>query len=117
MLVSRLVHIMVWFCPTYQSPVVGDGDGAVLTLAGPCGGRPVRILRLVGQAPVVVPVHPLVVPVGATPITAIASNPVGTVQHVLLAQVGRENTSGLLEKCTKPSNLYFYPLIGPYPDQ
>ena len=97
--------------------MVGDGDGAVLTLAGPRRGRPVRILGRVGQAPVVVPVHPLVVPVGAASAAAVTSHTVGTVQHVLLAQVGRENPSGLLEKCAKPSNLYFYPLIGPYPDQ
>ena len=81
--------------PFYQGPVVGDSDGAVLTLTGPCGGRPVRILRLVGQAPVVVPVHPLVVPVGAASVTAVTSHTVGTVQHVLLAQVGRENTGRL----------------------
>merc|ERR1719189_1930406 len=80
----------------HQSPVVCDGYGAVLTLAGPGGGSPVRILCLVCQAPVVVPVHPLVVPVGAASVTAIASHPVGTVQHVLLAQVGRENTGRLV---------------------
>ena len=81
--------------PSYQGPVVGDSNGAVLTLAGPCGGRPVRILRLVGQAPVVVPVHPLVVLVGHASVTAAASHPIAAVQHVLLAQVGRENTSRL----------------------
>ena len=81
--------------PSYQGPVVGDSNGAVLTLAGPCRGRPVRILRLVGQVPVVVIVHPLVVPVGAASGTAIASHPVGTVQHVLFAQVGRENPGHL----------------------
>ena len=75
--------------------MVGNSNGAVLTLAGPCRGRPVRILRLVGQAPVVVPVHPLVVLVGHASVTAIASHPIAAVQHVLLAEVGREDPGHL----------------------
>ena len=74
--------------------MIGISNGAVPALVG-SSGRSVRILRLVGQAPVVVPVHPLMVLVGHASVTAIASHPIAAVQHVLLAQVGRENTSRL----------------------
>ena len=69
--------------------------GDVPAHVGAIGVAPVRILSLVGQAPVVVRVHPLDVPVGAAPVTAPASHTVGAVQHMLLAEVGWENASGL----------------------
>ena len=74
--------------------MIGISNGAVPALVG-SSGRSVWILLLVGQAPVVVPVHPLVVPVGAAPSTAVASHTIGAVQHVLRAEGGRENAGGL----------------------